>query len=283
MRLSLSVSRNVFIDHSSYQRVGGSTEIWLVRLMEQPSAEQSVPEKGGSSSPKCSVLKSIKMLRSTVITNFLFGVLVLLIGAMPVAASSSSDATNAALIRAQTLNSQGTRQLEIGQAETALETWKQAEAAYTAAGDETGILGSQLNQVQALQTLGQYRRAKSLLEQISDQLHLLPDSLLKASSLRSLGITLFHVGDVQESHRILQSSLQISQRLKGDTSSTLLALGNVVRVRQDDPNAIAFYQQAAAVAPDNLIRLQAQLNLFSLLVENNQTPQALPLFRAISF
>jgi CHAT domain-containing protein len=208
---------------------------------------------------------------------------------MPVTASSSSDATNTALIRAQTLNSQGTRQLETGQAETALETWKQAEAAYTAAGDETGILGSQLNQVQALQALGQYRRAKNLLEQISARLHPLPDSLLKASSLRSLGITLFHVGDLQESKRVLQSSLQISQRLNGDTSSTLLALGNVVRVRQDDQNALAsantnaivFYQQAAAVAPDNLIRLQAQLNLFSLLVESNQTPQALPLLPKI--
>lgn len=229
------------------------------------------------------------MLRSTVITNFWLGVLVLLIGGMPVEASSSADATNAALIRAQTLNSQGTHQLETGQAETALETWKQAEAAYTAAGDETGILGSQLNQVQALQTLGQYRRAKSLLEQISTRLHPLPDSLLKASSLRSLGITLFHVGDLQESYRVLQSSLQISQRLNADTSSTLLALGNVVRVRQDDANAIAsantnaisFYQQAAAVAPDNLIQLQAQLNLFSLLVESNQTPQALPLLPQI--
>ncbi|MEP0857941.1 CHAT domain-containing protein [Trichocoleus sp. DQ-U1] len=229
------------------------------------------------------------MLRSTVITNFWLGVLVLLIGGMPVKASSSADATNAALIRAQTLNSQGTRQLETGQAETALETWKQAEAAYTAAGDETGKLGSQLNQVQALQTLGQYRRAKSFLEQISTRLHPLPDSLLKASSLRSLGIALLRVGDLQESYRVLQSSLQISQRLNGDTSSTLLALGNVVRVRQDDPNAIAsantnaiaFYQQAAAVAPDNLIRLQAQLNLLGLLVESNQTPQALPLLPEI--
>lgn len=229
------------------------------------------------------------MLKSTVITNFWLGVLVLLIGAMPVTARSSSDATDAALIRAQTLNGQGKRQLETGQAETALETWKQAEAAYTAAGDETGILGSQLNQVQALQALGQYRRAKNLLEQISARLHPLPDSLLKASSLRSLGITLLHVGDLQESYRVLQSSLQISQRLNGDTSSTLLVLGNVVRVRQDDQNAIAsantnaivFYQQAAAVAPDNLIRLQAQLNLFSLLVESNQTPQALPLLPKI--
>ncbi|GAB4230098.1 MAG: hypothetical protein Kow00121_58920 [Elainellaceae cyanobacterium] len=228
------------------------------------------------------------MLKLTVITNFWFWVLVLAVGTMPVSASSS-DRVNDALTRAQILNRQGISQLETGQAETALETWEQAEAAYTAAGDETGILGSQLNQVQALQALGQYRRARGLLEQISSRLSPLPDSLLKASSLRSLGITLFHVGDLQESYRVLQTSLQISQRLNGDTSSALLALGNVVRARQDNSSeissahtdAILFYQQAAAVASDNVIRLQSQLNLFSLLVESNQIPEALPLFTEI--
>lgn len=222
-----------------------------------------------------------------VITKFWFGVLVLFTGALPVAASAS-DITNAAIVRAQTLNSQGVRQLETGQAETALETWKQAEAAYTAAGDETGKLGSQLNQVQALQSLGQYRRAKSLLEQINARLQSLPDSPLKASSLQSLGNALFRVGDLQESQRVLQLSLQISQRLRGDTSSTLLALGNVVRVQKDDAtaiaansNAISFYQQAATVTSSDLIRLQAKLNLFSLLVESNQTPQAVPLLPEI--
>lgn len=177
----------------------------------------------------------------------------------------------------------------MGQAEAALETWEQAEVAYITAGDETGKLGSQLNQVQALQTLGQYRRAKSLLEQINARMQSLPNSLLKASSLRSLGIALFRVGDLQESYKVLQASLQISQRLKGDTSSTLLALGNVVRGRKDSPdaiapantNAISFYQQAAAVASDNLLRLQAKLNLFSLLVESNQTSQAVSLLPEI--
>lgn len=214
---------------------------------------------------------------------------------MPVTASPS-DATNASLIHAQTLNTQGARQLETGQAETALETWEQAEAAYVAVGDETGILGSQLNQVQALQVLGQYRRAKSLLEKINLELQPLPDSLLKADSLRSLGIALFHLGDLQESYRVLQSSLQISQRLNGDTSITLMALGNVVRGQPEERNAIAptnmnetstntdaiaFYQQAAAVAADDLIRLQVRLNLFSLLVESNQTLEALPLLAEI--
>ncbi|MCF2149775.1 CHAT domain-containing protein [Desmonostoc muscorum LEGE 12446] len=228
------------------------------------------------------------MLKSTVSKNIRFGILILLIGVMLVLADSA-DGMNAALIRAQALNSQGIRQLETGQAETALETWKQAEAAYTAAGDETGKLGSQLNQVQALQMLGYYRRAKSLLQQINAQLQPLPDSLLKASSFTSLGIALFRVGDMQESYKVLQSSLQISQRLHGDTSSTLMALGNVVRVRKDDPKAIAyantqaiaFYQQAASAARDPVIRLQTYLNLFSLLVESNQIAQATPLLPKI--
>jgi CHAT domain-containing protein len=230
------------------------------------------------------------MLKSTVITSMGFGVLALLIGAIPSAASSASGAANVAIARAQILNSQGARQWETGQAEVALETWRQAEAAYTAAGDEMGELGSQLNQIQALQTLGQYRRARTFLEQINARLQSLPDSSLKASGLRSLGITLFRVGDLPTSNQVLQSSLEISQRLNAtaDKSYTLLALGNVTRVQRDDPaaksaasaevsrvtNAIAFYQQAAASAPDNLTRIQARLNLFSLLVEINQIAQA---------
>ncbi|MBI4785296.1 MAG: CHAT domain-containing protein [Oscillatoriophycideae cyanobacterium NC_groundwater_1537_Pr4_S-0.65um_50_18] len=237
------------------------------------------------------------MLRLTIITKFWFSVLVLLLGSMPVAANPS-NAANSATIRAQSLNHQGISQLETGQTEAALETWKQAEAAYAAAGDETGILGSQLNQVQALQTLGQYRRARNLLEQINARLQPLPDSLLKASSLQSLGISLFRVGDLQESYSVLQSSLRIFQRLNGDTSKTLLALGNVVRGQQKDSdaiastnidsanveaslNAITFYQQAVAAAPNDLIRLQAQLNLFSFLIESNQTAQALILLPQI--
>lgn len=222
-----------------------------------------------------------QMLKST----FCFGVSLLLVGTGPTI-SSSNELINADFTQAQTLNRQGVRQLETGQTEAALATWKRAEMAYMAAGDETGQLGSQLNQVQALQTLGQYRSAKNLLDQISTRLRSLPDSLLKASSLRSLGITLLRVGDLQESYQVLQSSLQMSQRLNGETGSTLLALGNVVRAQQRraravktanadmspfaNANAIALYQQAAATTQDNLIRLQASLNQFSFLVENQQ-------------
>jgi tetratricopeptide (TPR) repeat protein len=181
------------------------------------------------------------MFQSTIVRKFWFTALVLLAVALPVSANSVETA-NAILSRAQALNREGGHQLEIGQAEAALETWKRAEAAYSEAGDETGKLGSQLNQVQALQALGQYRHAKSLLEQINSRLQPLPDSQLKAKTLQSLGIALLRIGDLKESYEILQSSLLISQRLKDDTGSTLLALGNVTRVRDEQIKTIELKQ-----------------------------------------
>lgn len=225
------------------------------------------------------------MLRST----FYFGILMILIGTVP-AVGSSNERTNADFAQSQALNHQGIHQWETGQTEAALDTWKRAEAAYRAVGDEAGQLGSQLNQVQALQALGQYRRAKNLLAQINARLQLQPDSPLKASGLRSLGITLFQVGDLGESYRVLQLSLEISQRLNAETGSTLLAMGNVARAGWNHPTTmkaanahasrfanadpIALYQQAAAVTQDDLTRLQARLNQFSFLVESDQMAQA---------
>ena len=200
-----------------------------------------------------------------------------------IAQTSTSGNAPTALVRAQTLNIQGADQLAAGQAEAAIETWKQAEAAYKVAGDELGTLGSQLNQVQALQSLGQYRRARTTLEQINTRLQNLPDSALKADSLRSLGITRFRVGDLKEAQSVLQSSLDISQRLnvKASQSYTLLALGNVSRALKEREQknssknmideAIAFYQQAAILAPDALTRSQAKLNQLSLVAETNPT------------
>ena len=51
-----------------------------------------------------------EMLKSTVVTSIGFGVLALFIGAIPVAASSTSDAAKSAIARAQILNSQGAHQ-----------------------------------------------------------------------------------------------------------------------------------------------------------------------------
>ncbi|HEY9607539.1 MAG TPA: CHAT domain-containing protein [Allocoleopsis sp.] len=176
------------------------------------------------------------------------------------------------LILAQALNARGSLQLAMGETEAALHTWKQAENAYAAAKDETGILGSQINQAQALQVLGLYRRAQATLEQVNQNLQTQPDSLLKAAGLQSLGVALQVVGDLQKSQDVLEQSLAMQERLgsSSDLSTTLFSLGNTARVVQDDKKAIAFYEQAAAKSTSELDRLEAQLNQFSLLVQTQQ-------------
>lgn len=60
---------------------------------------------------------------------------------------------------AQTLNGRGQLEFAQGKAEQAVATWQQATAHYRQLGDRDGIIGSLTNQVQALETLGLYRRA----------------------------------------------------------------------------------------------------------------------------
>ncbi|MFP4122038.1 MAG: tetratricopeptide repeat protein, partial [Coleofasciculus sp.] len=186
-------------------------------------------------------------------------------------------------ILGQALNTQGRLQLTKGQAEAALETWKQATDAYSRAGDETGKLGSQINQAQALQTLGLYRRAQTLLEQVNQQLQAQPDSLLKVQGLQSLGIALQELGDPKTSQTLLTQSLAIAQELNQtpDTSAILLSLGNVARDLQEDDKALDYYHKAAENATNPLIQIKAQLNQLSLLINTEQEDAAIALLPQI--
>lgn len=186
-------------------------------------------------------------------------------------------------ILAQVLNTQGSLQLARGKAEAALNTWKQAEKAYKAAGDEVGVIGTQINQAQALQTLGLYRRAKINLEQVNQKLQTQPDSLMKAAGLRSLGVALQVVGDLQQSQEVLEQSLAIQDRVDsaGDISATLFSLGNTRRALQDYQTAKTFYQKAAEKATNPLSQLEAQLNQLSLLVQTEQWQAAQALLPTI--
>jgi len=187
-------------------------------------------------------------------------------------ASHLAPHQNTKLILAQILNTQGSLQLGMGQAEAALNTWKQAQAAYAEAEDTIGMLGSQMNQAQALQTLGLYRRAQTTLEQVNSQLQTQPNSLLKATGLQSLGVALQVVGDLHQSQKILQQSLAITQQLNStlDTSSILFSLGNTARDLQDYQTALELYQKAATHATTPLNQLQAQLNQLSLNLQTQQ-------------
>ena len=179
-------------------------------------------------------------------------------------------------ILAQALNARANLQLARGQAEAALETWRQAEATYDRAGDETGKLGSQINRAQALQSLGQYRKARSLLELIGDRLQARPDSKLKADSLRSLGVALQTVGNLTESKAILEQSWAISSRLNllADTGATLFSMGNIARDLKQYDVALNYYQEARRLLGDRSAQMQVQLNRLSLLIAADRWEEA---------
>ena len=172
-------------------------------------------------------------------------------------------------IFASVLNIQGQLYLQQGQPEQALETWKQAAKLFDQVQDLNGVLTTEINQAQALQALGLYRQALKKLQQIQEKLRSQPDSLLKATGLRSLGEALRVVGDLQPSATILQESLEIAQLLEATQTQAeiLLSLGNTYRAQQQPEKAINAYQNAAIAATSPLTRLQAQLNHLRLLTE----------------
>ncbi|MCL1468549.1 CHAT domain-containing protein [Argonema galeatum] len=180
--------------------------------------------------------------------------------------NSNSDRTT---ILAQALNAKGNLELAQGNAEEALSIWQQAAAAYGSSGDRAGVIGSHINQAQAMQALGLYRRASTKLEQIEQTLQKEQDSPIKAIGLRSLGNTLRQIGKLDRSRQVLQQSLEIAKRSQStsDIGETLLSLGNTSRNLQDAAAAIKYYQEAEEVSNNDLTRIQSQLNQLSLLLE----------------
>ncbi|MBE9127119.1 MULTISPECIES: CHAT domain-containing protein [unclassified Coleofasciculus] len=186
-------------------------------------------------------------------------------------------------ILAQSLDIQGRLQLTLGQTEQALVTWQQATALYRQLGNEVGEIKSQINQAQAMQVLGFYRRALALLNQVQQSLEAQPDSLTKAVGLRSLADVLLLVGDLPRSRETLEQSLQIARNLRSpqDTSAALLSLANTARQQQQTQEALDFYEQAAAASNSPTLTIQAQLNQLSFLVKTEKIQPALPLWRQI--
>ena len=135
-----------------------------------------------------------------------------------------------------------------------------------------GVIGSQINQAQALQTLGFHRRAQKILEQIQQQLNEQSDPLLKALGFRSLGTTLQTIGNLDRAEKILQKSLDLTQKLNlpEETSATLLSLGNTARLLEKEEAARKFYQEAAATTVRPLTKLEAQINLLGILIDTEQ-------------
>ncbi|MGF1482115.1 MAG: CHAT domain-containing protein [Cyanophyceae cyanobacterium] len=182
--------------------------------------------------------------------------------------SAVRDSDSLAFTRtmAQALNTLGKLQLALGQAETALNTWQQAADYYAQANNVTGVVQSQLNQAEALQRLGLYRRAFKQLLEVEPQLETQPPTV-RAVGLRSLGDLLRLTGNVERSRQVLEDSLAVKGIDPNERAATLLSLGNTVRAQADVQEALDTYQQAANRATTPSLRATVRLSQFSLLLD----------------
>lgn len=154
----------------------------------------------------------------------------------------SPDRTSAL---AQALDIQGSLYLAQGNAQAAFETWERSIALYDQLGDQQRATQSRMNQAQALQTLGLYRRAIETVlaalgwplqaladsEMLQSQLQNLPDSPMAMVALQSLGEALRVTGRLELSRAVLQQNLQMAQRSQQPEAiaTTQLKLGNLTR------------------------------------------------------
>lgn len=151
-------------------------------------------------------------------------------------------------VRAQAFNTQGQIQLAQGQSNSALASWEQATALYSKNKDNSGKIGSQINQAQALQTLGLYRRALITLNQVNQLLQQQPDSLLKANGLLSLGNTLRVVGALDQN--------------RDSTGINSLATGQAIlqRLEQKDSKTMQFSRLGSLQALEQSLQVAQKLN-----------------------
>ena len=188
---------------------------------------------------------------------------------------------------AKVLNTQARLQASKGQWAEALESWKKAAITYEQAGNQRGVISSLINHAQALQALGLSSQAEAELQKLEQILQQQLDPELKASGLQHLGQALRRVGKLRQSQEVLHKSWAVAKEFKlvrversillelGNTERALgsraIAIGKAEDEKKHTQAAIEYYQQ---VANSPTLRLQAQLNLFSLLVETGKGSEA---------
>lgn len=179
------------------------------------------------------------------------------------------------ILWAHALNTQASLQLATGKAEDAIATWDKAHQFYKQAGDRQGAIGSQVNQAQAWQRLGFYRRASDLLMTLTQQLDGQPDSPIKQQSLHSLGVAYQQLGDFAASREVLEQSLAITS--PPSRSAILLSLGNTEKSLGQPQKALRYAQQAeqAAIHPQD--QVDARLNQLRFHLDLDQQQQAIQL------
>ncbi len=196
-------------------------------------------------------------------------------------------------VQAQVLNRKGRWQLARGDAQAAIVTAQAADLLYTKLNNVTGKIGSKINQAQAWQALGFYRRSENISIEVAEELRAQPVSPVKVAGLKNLGNLLSQKGERKRSEQILQKSLLLANKLglSESTSQILLDLGNNQRniaiieknkqnLAQSNPRslqALEYYQQAELRATFLITKIKAQLNQLTIYVETKElsSPQKL--------
>ncbi len=176
-------------------------------------------------------------------------------------------------VRAQALIVQSQLGLSLGKAHLALTAGQQAEADYIQLKDDRGQIHSRIRQAEALQALGFYGQALKLLNQVAPALQAQLSGPERGEWLRALGEALQVAGELDQAATVLQESLLLAAT-PADRSAVWLSLGNTARLQGRSQEADTNYQQAIAVAPTSLARVQIQLNQLSLWIRDRPTAAA---------
>ncbi len=199
---------------------------------------------------------------------------------------------NPLLTAAQTLNQRGGEFLAAGKPDRALADWQAAHQLYTRIKDAKGIIGTKINQAQALQSLGFYRQAALTLQEVNTSLQQQPDSELKMQGLLGLGNSLRALRLLEQkttntnnqgitlgAKETLTQSLKIATSLQDRAAIDRinLSLGttlNLIGGAEQEQAAIDTYQKIAPNAVP-LVRIQAQINLYRTQSTQKTAPNTL--------
>ncbi|MBE9099885.1 CHAT domain-containing protein [Vacuolonema iberomarrocanum] len=171
-------------------------------------------------------------------------------------------------ILAQALDVRGRLQFYRGDAAAALDTWEDSAALYDEVGDDANATQARLNQAEALQSMGFYRRAIELLSEMQEDATEQPDSAEQVERLRRLGNALRVAGDLERSRQTLMASLEMAERLQRTEALARIydSLGSTAYAGGDFEAALTQYDIALRQPADDSLQVQIGLNRLRTLI-----------------
>jgi CHAT domain-containing protein len=204
--------------------------------------------------------------------------------------NSTASIDYSILDTARILTQKGAAYLAAGQPNLALTNWQQAHKLYTQIKDREGIIGTEINQAQALQSLGFYRQALVILRSIESKLQTEPSSPLKVRGLLSLGNTVkslrvltvknnridrgTKIGAKETLDRALKMAIELQDfRLAAQIK---LSLANTLELLNDRQAAIQTYRETIEHSSP-LAKIQSKISLYRLEADRYSTLDTLKL------